>query len=138
LSSRKTENASPDGLKCTSRRSLETSMPTKTARCLSMTLLCKCGLGPERRSGCGTGMVEAATSSVSGFRAPGRTRAGLHVQPRRSRSSGQLRHTRRFVERYSIVKRVQISARLQPTRRFRRLKTAILSRPAVHCRDLRP
>jgi hypothetical protein len=31
----------------------------------------KCGLGPERLSGCGTVVVETAPSSVSGFRAPG-------------------------------------------------------------------
>src|ERR1700726_4291848 len=45
-------------------------MPTKTARCSSITLPCKCGLGPERLSGCGTAVVETAPSSVSGFRAP--------------------------------------------------------------------
>ena len=47
-------------------------MPTKTVRCSSITLPCKCGLGPERLSGCGTAVVETAPSSVSGFRAPGR------------------------------------------------------------------
>src|ERR1700722_4734272 len=46
-------------------------MPTKTVRCSSITLPCKCGLGPERLSGCGTAVVETAPSSVSGFRAPG-------------------------------------------------------------------
>ena len=46
-------------------------MPTKTARCSSITLPCKCGLGPERLSGCGTAVVETAPSSVSGFRALG-------------------------------------------------------------------
>src|ERR1700722_16154787 len=46
-------------------------MPTKTVRCSSITLPCKCGLGPERLSGCGTAGVETAPSSVSGFRAPG-------------------------------------------------------------------
>src|SRR5580700_694360 len=45
-------------------------MPTKTVRCSSITLPCKCGLGPERLSGCGTAVVETAPSSVSGFRAP--------------------------------------------------------------------
>ena len=54
-----------------SRRSLDTSMPTKTVRCSSITLPCKCGLGPERLSGRGTAVVETAPSSVSGFRAPG-------------------------------------------------------------------
>src|SRR5271169_5326942 len=46
-------------------------MPTKTVRCSSITLPCKCGLGPERLSGCGTAVVETAPRSVSGFRAPG-------------------------------------------------------------------
>src|SRR6202453_4051086 len=71
LPSRETWNASLDGLRWMSRRSLETSIPTKTGRCSSMTLPCKCGLGPERLSGCGTAMMETAPSSVSGFRAPG-------------------------------------------------------------------
>src|ERR1700729_4211074 len=51
--------------------SLDTSMPTKTVRCSSITLPCKCGLRPERMSGCGIAVVETAPSSVSGFRAPG-------------------------------------------------------------------
>src|ERR1700721_2704430 len=46
-------------------------MPTKTVRCSSIIRPCKCGLGPERLSGCGTAVVETAPSSVSGFRAPG-------------------------------------------------------------------
>src|ERR1700677_806664 len=71
LPSRETWNASLDGLRWMSRRPLETSIPAKTGRCSSMTLPCKCGLGPERLSGCGTAMMETAPSSVSGFRAPG-------------------------------------------------------------------
>ena len=70
-------------------------MPTKTVRCSSITLPCKCGLGPERLSGCGTAAVETAPSSVSGFRAPGRRGLASTLRPRRSRFGGQLRHTRR-------------------------------------------
>ena len=41
-------------------------MPTKTVRCSSNNpTFCKCGLGPERLSGCGTAVVETAPSSTS-------------------------------------------------------------------------
>src|ERR1700684_1704455 len=45
------------------------------------------------------------TKLCLGLSGPRRTRAGLHFQPRWSHSSRQLRHTRRSVERYIIVKR---------------------------------
>ena len=45
------------------------------------------------------------TKLCPGLTSPRRTRADPHLQPRRLRSGEQLRHTRRSVERYSIVKR---------------------------------
>ena len=42
-------------------------MPTKTVRCSSMTLPCKCGLGPERLSGFGTAVVRAAPALSRAF-----------------------------------------------------------------------
>src|SRR4051812_11082743 len=45
------------------------------------------------------------TKLCPGLASPRRTRADPHLQPRRLRSGGQLRHTRRSVARYSYVKR---------------------------------
>src|SRR5215212_7950705 len=71
FASRGTQKASPGGLRWTSRRSLDTSMPTKTAEGSSMTLPCECGLRPKRLSGFGTAKVGAAPSSVPGLQAQG-------------------------------------------------------------------
>lgn len=62
LASRGLQTASTDGPRWTSRRSLDTSMPTKTAEGLSMTLPCECGLGP---SDClGPGPVEVGVNQA--------------------------------------------------------------------------
>jgi len=76
-------------------------MPTKTGEGSSMTLPCECGLRPKRLSGFGTAKVGAAPSSVPGLPAQGGRGLNPHLQPRRLRSGGQLRHTRRSVARSS-------------------------------------
>ena len=69
LPSRATAKASPDGRKCTSSRSLDTSMPTEfvTRRGSSMTLPCKCGLDrPLRLFGHSDNRTQAAPCSHAG------------------------------------------------------------------------
>ena len=68
LPSRATAKASSDGRKCTSRRSLDTSIPTQHARRgSSMTHPCECGLDwPLRLFGRSDNRTQAAPCSLAG------------------------------------------------------------------------
>jgi hypothetical protein len=76
-SSRETAKVSPVGRRCTSRRSLATSMPTKTGSRAEggcpMTRPCECGLAlrPERLFGFLDGTADGAPCSETGSSTPG-------------------------------------------------------------------
>jgi hypothetical protein len=74
--SRPTANASPDGRRCTSSRSLARSIPTNTGAAEEryMTRPCEYGLAgrrPERLFGFESGWADGAPSSVTGSLTPG-------------------------------------------------------------------